>query len=253
MVLYPLGDLPQARTHLELGLVLADVHWQRSPYQLNGHDPRVLCRSYAALTLWLLGYPSQAAQRVHEGLTLARELGHPFSVAHALSVVASLSGLRREGSLLREQAGAAMALAREHGFPFFASWAMMLQGWALTEQGDVAEGIAHLHDGLAAYRAIGAALGCPHFLGLLAQACGRAGQTDEGLVVLDEALTTAHHTGERQYEAELYRLKGELLLQGAGRDRGHIASAMTDAIYCWRQALDIARASRLSPWSYAPP
>src|SRR5215831_20236409 len=203
MVLYPLGDLTQPRSHLEQGLVLADAHWYRSPYHLNGHDPRVLCRSYAALPLWFLGYPSQATQRVHEGLTLARELGHPFSMAHALSVVASLYELRREGAVVREQAEEAMAMAHEHGFPFFASWARMLQGWALTEQGDVAEGIAQLHDGLAAYRAIGAALGCPHFLGLLAQACGRAGQTDQGLVVLEEALTTAHHTGERLYEAEL--------------------------------------------------
>ena len=55
---------------------------------------------------------------------------------------------------------------------------------------DVAEGIAQLHEGLAAYRAIGAALGCPCFLGLLAQAYGRAGQADQGLAVLDEALTT---------------------------------------------------------------
>jgi predicted ATPase len=211
----------------------------RRPF--NSHDPRVLCRSYAAFTLWFLGYPSQAVQRVHEGLTLARELGHPFSVAHALSVAASLYGLRREGLAVREQAEAAMAIAHEHGFTFFASWARMLQGWAPTEQGDVAEGIAQLHDGLAAYRGIGAALGCPYFLGLVAQACGRAGQTDKGLAVLDEALTTAHHTGERQYEAELYRLKGELLLQVVGRDRVRIASAMTEATHCWRQALDIAR------------
>jgi predicted ATPase len=246
MVLYPLGDLTQARTHLEQGLVLADAHWQRSPYQhdrrqFNGHDPRVLCRSYAALTLWFLGYPSQAAQRVHEGLTLARELGHPFSMAHALSVVATLHSLRQEGPVVREQAEAARVMAREHGFPFFASWAGILQGWALTKQGAVAEGIAQLRQGLAAYRAIGAALGCPHFLGLLAQAYGRAGQTDQGFTVLEEALTTAHHSGERLYEAELYRLRGELLLQISGRDGAQPASARTEAVRCWRQALDIAR------------
>jgi predicted ATPase/DNA-binding winged helix-turn-helix (wHTH) protein len=241
MVLYPLGDLTQARTHLEQGLALADAHWRRSPYQLNGHDPRVLCRSYGALTLWFLGYPGQAAQRVHEGLTLARELGHPFSVAHALSVVASLHSLRRESPLARERAEAARVMAREHGFPFFASWARILQGWALAEQGAVAEGMAQLRDGLTAYRAIGAALGCPHFLGLLAQACGRAGQTGQGFVILEEALTTAHHTGERLYEAELYRLRGELLLQVAGRDGAQPASARTEAIRCWRRALDIAR------------
>jgi predicted ATPase len=143
--------------------------------------------------------------------------------------------------VVREQAEAAMAMAREHGFPFFESWARILLGWALTEQGDVAEGIAQLREGLAAYRAIGAALGCPCFLGLLAQAYGRAGQTDQGLAVLDEALTTAHHTGERQYEAELYRLQGELLLQVAGRDGARLASAMTEAARCWRQALDLAR------------
>ena len=76
--------------------------------------------------MWFLGYPSQASQRMHEGLTLARELGHPFSVAHALSVMASLYSFRREGPVVRAQAEAAMAMAREHGFPFFASWARIL-------------------------------------------------------------------------------------------------------------------------------
>ena len=166
--------------------------------------------------LWFLGYPGQASQRLQEGLTLAQELDHAFSVAHVLSVAASLYGLRREGLMAREQAEAALAIAREYGFPFFVNWTRILRGWALTEQGNVDEGIAQLHDGLTAYRAIAAELGRRYFLGLLAEACGRAGQAEEGLQVLDEALATAHHTGERHHEAELYRLRGQLLWQHAG-------------------------------------
>jgi predicted ATPase len=122
--------------------------------------------------------------------------------------------------------------------PFYSAWGTMLHGWALAEQGRGAEGIAQLRQGLAAHRALGSELGRPYFLALLAEACGRAGQADEGLQVADEALAVAHHTGERQYEAELYRLKGELLLQTPGRG---VASATTEAGRCFRQALAIAR------------
>jgi len=82
----------------------------------------------------------------------------------------------------------------------------------LAEQGQVEEGIAQIRQGLTAYRATGAGVGRPHFLALLAEACGKAGLAEEGLNALTEALGIVCKNGEREYEAELYRLKGELLL-----------------------------------------
>ncbi len=89
----------------------------------------------------------------------------------------------------------------------------ILQGWALAEQGQGEEGITQMRQGLAAYQATGAEIARPYFLALLAEAYGKVGQVEEGLSVLAEALALVDKTGERFYEAELYRLTGELTLQ----------------------------------------
>ena len=108
-----------------------------------------------------------------------------------------------------------------------------LEGWALAEQGRRAEGIAQMRQALAAYQAAGLAVS-PWFLALLAEAYGHMGQADEGLSILDEALGRAHTDDERCYEAELYRLKGELLL-------GRAAEPHAEAEACFQQALAVAR------------
>ena len=127
-----------------------------------------------------------------------------------------------------------MALSSERGFPQFLALGMMMRGWALALQGQGEEGIAQMHQGLAAFRAAGAELGRPYWLILLAEAYGQVGQTEAGLTTLAEGLATAHKTGERYWEAELYRLKGELLLTLS-------AEKHTEAETCFHQALDIAR------------
>jgi predicted ATPase len=109
-----------------------------------------------------------------------------------------------------------------------------LRGWALTVQGQGAEGIAQVRQGLVAYRATGAELHRPHFLSLLAEAYGKVGQPEEGLTVLVEALDTVNKTEERNWEAELHRRKGELLLMQCGQKVG-------EAEECFRKGLDIAR------------
>jgi predicted ATPase len=117
----------------------------------------------------------------------------------------------------------------------------MLRGWALVTQGQQAEGLAQLHQGLVAYRATGTAVAVPCFLALLAEAYGKGGQAEESLSILAEALAVVHKTGERVYEAELYRLKGELLL---ALSQTHQAEAET----CLQQALDIARRQQAKSW-----
>jgi predicted ATPase len=137
-----------------------------------------------------------------------------------LSFAARLHLFRRERDLTREQAKAAIGLSIEQGFSYWLAWGTILQGWALTEQGQGEEGIIQMRQGLAAYLALGAELVRPHFLALLAEAYGKVGQIDEGLTVLAEALALVNRTGERSSEAELYRLKGELTLQKGTRDLG---------------------------------
>ena len=146
-----------------------------------------------------------------------------------------------------------MTLATEQGFALFLAQATVLRGWTLAAQGQGAEGIAQMRQGLDACRATGAELFQPYYLALLAEANGQVGQTEEGLRLLVEALTAAEKTGERVYEAELYRVKGELLLgQAAARGAaptsaaqpamfvGGEPSVITEIEVCFRQALSVA-------------
>src|SRR5262249_9635825 len=120
---------------------------------------------------------------------------------------------RREAQATQKWAEATIALCSEQGFALYLAMGTMLRGWALIEQGQVEEGIAHIRQGLAAYRATGAEIERWYYLALLAEAYGKTGQTEEGLTVLTEALELVQKTGERRWEAGMYRLKGELTLQ----------------------------------------
>jgi predicted ATPase len=210
ITLFNLGELASVREHLEQVIALHDP--QKHPPRAV-QDPGVACLSYAAWALWLLGYPEQALKRSREALTLAQELSHPFSLAVALCWAATLHQCRREEQLARERGEAVITLSTEQGFPFWVAHGTITRGWALAMQGQGEEGIAQLRQGLAAWRATGAEGGRPGQLAQLAEAYGKAGQVEEGLTTLAEALALVDRTGERYHEAELYRLKGQLTLQ----------------------------------------
>src|SRR5262249_20662173 len=156
--------------------------------------------------LWLLGYPDQALQRIHEALALAREMGHLSSLAYALDWAAMLHRFRWEVEAVQERTAAAITLSTEQGFALYVAWGTIVRGWALAEQGQGAEGTAQIHQGLAFSRASGIQAVLPYHLALLAEAYSKAGQGEEGLCMLTEALTLVSSCGEGNYAAELYRL-----------------------------------------------
>src|SRR5262249_7618440 len=117
-------------------------------------------------------------------------------------------------------------------------WGMVPQGWALALQGQAEEGLTQLHQGLAANEAVGAELVRPYHLALLAEAYGQTGQVEEGVTALGEALRVVDRTGERMYEAELYRLKGELTLQA---ERQSPEARAREAEACFEKAITVAR------------
>ena len=213
--LHRLGELPAARTHLEQGLRHYDAmrHHVRSP--VYGLDDGVAGLGYAAVVLWSLGYPDQALQRTHEMLTLARGTAQPVNLAWASNTAAWQYQLRREDPQTQEHTEAGMTLCMEYGFAQLLAVGTILRGWALAAQGQKEDGMAQMREGLAAFQDTDAQIGRPRYLTMLAAVYGDMGQSTEGLTLLDEALTVAQHTGERFYEAEFYRLKGELLLQNA--------------------------------------
>jgi predicted ATPase len=199
----------------------------------SGHDPGVCCRMLAAQSLWLLGYPDQAVASIQAALALAQQLAHPVSLTQALYRAAMLHHQRREAPLTQTRAEAAMTIATEQGFPQLLAQSTPLRGWALAARGHGDEGITQIQQGLAAYRATGAAAYQPYHLALLAEASARVGQTAAGLEALAEALATVAKSRARWWEAELYRLRGELLLQQSVAQPG-------EAEVCFQQALDIA-------------
>ncbi|MBI3303933.1 MAG: hypothetical protein HYZ72_17850, partial [Deltaproteobacteria bacterium] len=214
--------------------------------------------SYAAWTLWYLGYPDQGLKRSYEAVAVAEELSHPLSLTEALWFTASVHCLRREGQIAREQVEAAMTLATEQGFPTWLAFGAIVRGWVLAEQGQEEEGIRQMRQGMAAMQATGSEAG-KMFLTYLPEAYRRVGQTEEGLNMLAEALAFANKTGRRVDEAELYRLKGTLTLQsktslGQVSDKSQTsleqvttsqgksqASLEAEAEECFWKAIEIAR------------
>jgi len=189
----------------------------------------------------MLGYPDQALTRIHEMLTYVQGLSHAFSLMRALSYAALLHQLRREVRATQERAEAAFALLTEQGFGQWVGAVTFQQGWVLAAQGQLEEGIAQMHHGLAARRATGAVDKLSEHLAWLAEAYGGIGQAEEGLRLLAEALAHVDTTGERHFEAEVYRVKGELLLQQAVPDA-------PQAEACFQQALAIARRQEAKSW-----
>ncbi len=243
---FRLGEFATARDHLAQGIVSSDLQRHRLSLvkaALYGAEPGMMVRAYFSWVLCHLGYVDQALQRSQEAVALAHELAHPFSLAYALQFAATVHRLRHEAQAAQERAETVIALASEHGFPYWVAAGKFVRGWALAEQGRLTEGAQGMRHGIDAWRAIGIqTFGQPYVM--LAEVCGKAGDSDEGFHLLDEALAEVRQSGERWWEAELYRVKGELLLNAEGGTRNaesihHSAEAEAEASF--RKALDIAR------------
>lgn len=256
-----LGESAAAREQLEHSLALLNQRQHHSYIFYDVTHPGVGCLSHLAWALWQLGYPGQARQRSTEALALARELSHPYSLGYALTFAAALDCFCRDPLPTQERAEAAIELGGEHGFPLWVAMGTILRGWARVGQG--AAELDQIHGGLAGFEAIGADLGRPAFLALLAESHGKSGQPEAGLRVLADAEAVASKTGERLYEPEIYRLRGELTLQlGANSARprpsrsGRASTLKSDlrgalareAEASFLKALEVARRQGAKSW-----
>ena len=186
-----------------------------------GHEPiRSLQRgddfrvgvAFAGLSwaLWHRGHPDQSARAADRALAYSRELGHAHTLAHALALTGMAAVFARDVIRACGYGNDCVAIASEHGFPQWAAFGRILQGWADTQKGEAITGIARIRDGLATSEAIGARITTPLRLTLLAEALALAGKIEEGLAALDDALAQAAVSGERGWSAEIHRLRGEL-------------------------------------------
>jgi pimeloyl-ACP methyl ester carboxylesterase/predicted ATPase len=231
--LYHQGSFTTALDQAEQGLSLYDPQQRYTLIARFGENPGVRCQIWSALSLWFLGYPDQALDRARLAVNKAQE--HLYSLAHAQTQLACVHQLRREPQLAQQYAEMAIAVATEQAFPYRVADGRILQGWAIAVQGQVEDGIQLVHAGLDICRTMGAMLDYPYFLALLADACSRAGRVDEGLIALAGAQAMVLNSRSFHYEAELHRLKGDLLLQTSR------ASKNDDAEECFAEALAVAR------------
>src|SRR5262249_26895719 len=228
------GEGVAARDHLEASLRLYDPQQHRDTAVLYGIEHGVGVGANLGLVLWVLGYADQALQHLHRARALARDLAHPNTLQYVLTLTAIGHHFRREVRDVQEQAELAMALINEQGLASnFLAMATCLQGWALATQDQREAGLAQIRQGLSIHQTSGQEVQRPWLLGMLAEACAHAGQLDEGLRLVTEALERAQQSGERVWEAELYRIQGEMLVQA----EGDVQRAAVTAEACFQQAL----------------
>jgi predicted ATPase len=248
-----LGEFVAAREHLEQAIALYDPQRDRAHAYLHGYDTGVICWMFKGLVLWYLGYLDGSLESSNRAVALAKELSHPSSLALAQEFCAWVHQHRRDPTLTRFWAEADVALCEEQELSFFfLARAKVLLGWALAEEGRVEDGRTQIQEGIAGYRTTGAELEIPYWLSLLAEAQGRTRQPEEALRTLTEAMRGMQQSGTRFCEAELHRLRGELLLQQAipkdhqgasgSPDPAAIdARVMSEAGACFCDAIEIAR------------
>ena len=216
------GQMPQARTML----------WRQGPQQNN--------RALSGWNLWFLGYPDRALERVSVATAIAHS-GTKTMLADIHGYATYISELRREPEQMKARAEARLALSTESGYAAGRALSEIYLGWADALAGDLDGGIGRMKHHLSELRAAGFEVAAAYHLALIATALGKAGQFDEALRTIEESFSIIHRTGQRHCEAEVHRLKGELLL-------AQRASNAVDAEKFFRTAIEIARKQHAKSW-----
>jgi adenylate cyclase len=240
-VYWNLGELSHAHEHLAQGITLYDPQQHRALAFVYGADSGIVCSLYDGIVLWSLGYPDQARERMDTAFTLAKELAHGNTLAFVSVFAALLHRLCGDTQGARRRAEAAIILGAEQGIPQWSAGATILIGSVFAAEGQHTAAMARIHEGLIAWRAASAEVLRPLWLALSAEACMAGGDPEAGMGAVDEALVLVSKTGERWYEAELLRLRGEILLALS-------PDAQAEAQAVFDQALEIAREQKAKSW-----
>jgi len=240
IVMFHLGEFKQALSHFEKVIAFYNPTQHCTSAFIMGQDLGVAGLCWAMLSLWMLGYPDQAMQHRQQALALARAVDHTFSMGYSLTLADSMiHQLRNDILVAYERTANTLAFVNKYGFSFFQAYNLVVMGWAQAETGHVEEGITQILTGLAKHKEMNARSFLPHYLALLARSHCLTGNVDAGLEVINSALALVEQTGERYYEAELRRLKGELLV-AQGNEAGAEA--------CFMEAISVARRQNAKSW-----
>jgi len=199
-----------------------------------GADARVFVRAYGCHALWHIGEFERATELSKQGIARARVLKEPFTLVIALDYAAMMHQFDHDYVVAQELTAEAIELCTEHHFAYYLAWARMIHGWAVFQTRDIEAGLSEVRTGLDDFEQTGAGLRLPYYLSLLAEGQSRAGQSGKALTTVDLALQCANSNGEQWHNADLFRLKAQLLL--------HMKPGKTgDAESAFHHALKIAR------------
>jgi predicted ATPase len=212
--LFLCGELIQAHTHASAGLRLYDpkIH-QATASSYGNHDACACAYGTSAMVLGLQGKNEDARTTIEAGLRVAMSLDDPFSLALTLFTMTAAAQLIGDVALATTNSEWSVRVAREHGLAQIDSQSGALAGWCAVENGERDRGLALLTEATDALRATQSLAWLSYLLGLLSEARIKAGQPSEAMKAVDEAISLVETTGERFYNAELHRLRGELLAQ----------------------------------------
>jgi class 3 adenylate cyclase/predicted ATPase len=233
------GRFGPSRSHLEEALALYDPISHHALVNHVGFHAHINSKGYLGNALSCLGFLDQAFAHISTAIAEARRLAHPPSLAGSLTQGAVLLSFNVNDAILGEWADELCAVAREQGFPHLAAQGATYRGSVLVRNGNLAEGLSLLREGSTAFSATGAKVFVPYHMALLAKACEIAGQIDEAVRKLNDALQMVEQTGERWLLAELYRHKGQLLLR---QGQSEIAEES------YRKALSVAEEQGAKLW-----
>jgi len=234
LCLYHLGEFVSARSYLERVLDLYTPEAHDALVTVTSFDVRTAALLYLSMILCIQGQPEQAASCSGQALTVSRNLRNPHNLAFSLNYTAVSKLLGRVELAAEELLDELLSLANEHGFPVWLATANIMRGYVLAGRDETGEGLALARKGWADLTATGSRYHGTYYLGLLAQTCERAGQTDEALELVATALETADRMGERWFEAELRRVQGEWLLVHRREERQRAEA-------CFHRAIAVAR------------
>jgi class 3 adenylate cyclase/predicted ATPase len=234
-----LGKFASSRSHLEQAVALYDPIAHGSLVHKVAVHPRVAPQVFLGYALFCLGFPDQALERSNAAIAEARSLAHPPSLAASLATASRVLSLVGDNAALEERIEELVAVATEQGFSYWRGSGTIFRGWVRVKNGDLTGGMSLLRTGSAAFRATGTELFVPHYNALLAAAYDMAGQVEEAVTLLDEALQSVEETGERWFEPELNRQKGQLLLR-----QGYVEAAEN----LYSKALSIAEEQEGKLW-----
>ncbi len=236
------GELVSARQQLERALTLDRREYHEAYISVFNENLGNNARRMHSFSLWALGYPDRALARARESVTLAGHTAHPLSLAGAHLTAGAVSFFLRDWPSSQRQFEKVFTFAEEYALGEGINYATSFNALILAYQEPTEAAIVRAKQEIESLRSKGAILAMTWYLAMMGEVLWIAGRYAEGLDTIADALVVVEGAGERVFEAELWRIKGELLLKAAA------SNSQEEAESCYHQAIEIARQQSAKAW-----